>query len=65
MPGFIKPTALHTLQGLGLKSPPASSWPIMNSRLIATGGGLDDGFGIGGNHFTPTMRRNVDLTVYS
>jgi len=29
--------------------------------VIATGGD-GDGFGIGGNHFTHTMRRNVDLT---
>ena len=27
-------------------------------------GGDGDGFGIGGNHFVHTMRRNVDLTLH-
>ena len=41
--------------------PPASSLANHELKVICTGGD-GDGYGIGGNHFVHTMRRNVDLT---
>ena len=40
---------------------PAPSWATTSLNVIATGGD-GDGYGIGGNHFAHTARRNVDLT---
>ena len=61
LPGFINTYGMHTLHGRGLAV--ATGVKLANHELtvIATGGD-GDGFGIGGNHFTHTMRRNVDLT---
>src|SRR6266481_5126376 len=61
LPGFIYTYGMHTLHGRGLAV--ATGVKLANHELtvIATGGD-GDGFGIGGNHFTHTMRRNVDLT---
>src|SRR5207244_9552007 len=40
----------------------ATSVKLANHELtVAVTGGDGDGFGIGGNHFIHTMRRNVDL----
>ncbi len=43
------------------RSLPASSCGNHELKVICTGGD-GDGYGIGGNHFVHTMRRNVDLT---
>jgi 2-oxoglutarate/2-oxoacid ferredoxin oxidoreductase subunit beta len=61
LPGFINTYGMHTLHGRALAV--ASGVKLGNHELkvIATGGD-GDGFGIGGNHFMHTMRRNVDLT---
>lgn len=60
LPGFINTYGMHTLHGRSL--PVATGLKLANHELtvIATGGD-GDGFGIGGNHFMHTMRRNVDI----
>ena len=61
LPGYINTYGAHTLHGRTLAF--ASGIKMANHELtvIATGGD-GDGYGIGGNHFTHTARRNVDLT---
>ncbi len=61
LPGYINAYGMHTLHGRALAV--ATGAKMANHRLhvIATGGD-GDGYGIGGNHFTHTARRNVDLT---
>ncbi len=61
LPGFINTYGMHTLQGRGLAVATGVKLANHDLTVIATGGD-GDGFGIGGNHFTHTMRRNVDLT---
>jgi 2-oxoglutarate ferredoxin oxidoreductase subunit beta len=52
---------MHTLHGRSLAV--ATGAKMANHKLnIFVTGGDGDGFGIGGNHFTHTARRNVDLT---
>ncbi len=60
-PGFFNAYGMHTLHGRALAV--ACGVKLGNHELtvIATGGD-GDGYGIGGNHFTHTARRNVDLT---
>jgi 2-oxoglutarate ferredoxin oxidoreductase subunit beta len=51
---------MHTLHGRALAV--ATGLKLANHRLtVLVTGGDGDGFGIGGNHFIHTMRRNVDL----
>ena len=61
LPGYFNSYGMHTLHGRALAV--ATGVKMGNHRLhvIATGGD-GDGYGIGGNHFTHTARRNVDLT---
>lgn len=61
LPGFINTYGMHTLHGRALAV--ATGLKLANHELtvIATGGD-GDGYGIGGNHFLHTMRRNMDLT---
>ncbi len=61
MPGYINTYGMHTLHGRSLAV--ATGVKMANHKLtvIATGGD-GDGYGIGGNHFTHTARRNVDLS---
>ncbi len=60
-PGFINTYGMHTLHGRSL--PVATGLKMANHELtVLVTGGDGDGFGIGGNHFIHTMRRNVDLT---
>jgi 2-oxoglutarate/2-oxoacid ferredoxin oxidoreductase subunit beta len=60
LPGFINTYGMHTLHGRAL--PVATGLKMANHELtILVTGGDGDGFGIGGNHFLHTMRRNVDL----
>jgi 2-oxoglutarate ferredoxin oxidoreductase subunit beta len=61
LPGFINTYGMHTLHGRSLAV--ASGVKLGNHELtvIATGGD-GDGYGIGGNHFLHTMRRNINLT---
>jgi 2-oxoglutarate ferredoxin oxidoreductase subunit beta len=51
---------MHTLHGRALAV--ATGVKLANHDLtVVVTGGDGDGFGIGGNHFIHTMRRNVDL----
>jgi len=51
---------MHTLHGRALAV--ATGMKLANHALtVLVTGGDGDGFGIGGNHFMHTMRRNVDL----
>jgi len=51
---------MHTLHGRALAV--ATGVKLANHALtVMVTGGDGDGFGIGGNHFLHTMRRNVDL----
>ena len=61
LPGYIHTYGMHTLHGRSLAV--ATGAQLANHKLtvIATGGD-GDGYGIGGNHFTHTARRNVDIT---
>src|SRR5437588_569668 len=59
-PGYINTYGMHTLHGRALAV--ATGVKLANHDLtVVVTGGDGDGFGIGGNHFIHTMRRNVDL----
>ena len=61
-PGFINTYGMHTLHGRAL--PVATGVHLANHDLeVVVTVGDGDGFGIGGNHFIHTMRRNVDITM--
>ena len=60
-PGFFNSYGMHTLHGRSLAV--ATGAKMANHELtVFVTGGDGDGFGIGGNHFTHTARRNIDLT---
>jgi 2-oxoglutarate/2-oxoacid ferredoxin oxidoreductase subunit beta len=60
-PGFIDTYGMHTLHGRSLAV--ATGFKLANHAMtVLVTGGDGDGFGIGGNHFMHTTRRNVDLT---
>ena len=61
MPGYIHAYGMHTLHGRSLAVATGAKMANHELTVIATGGD-GDGYGIGGNHFTHTARRNVDLT---
>ena len=61
LPGFINAYGMHTLHGRSLAVATGSKLGNHELKVICTGGD-GDGYGIGGNHFVHTMRRNVDLT---
>src|SRR3984893_18547088 len=59
-PGYINTYGMHTLHGRALVV--ATGLKLANHELtVIVTGGDGDGFGIGGNHFVHSMRRNVDL----
>ncbi len=59
-PGYIDTYGMHTLHGRSLAV--ATGMKLANHAMtVLVTGGDGDGFGIGGNHFVHTMRRNVDL----
>src|SRR5712692_4727399 len=59
-PGVINTYGMHTLHGRALAV--ATGVKLANHELtVLVTGGDGDGFGIGGNHFVHSMRRNVDL----
>jgi 2-oxoglutarate/2-oxoacid ferredoxin oxidoreductase subunit beta len=59
-PGFVNTYGMHTLHGRALAV--ATGVKLANHELtVLVTGGDGDGFGIGGNHFVHSMRRNVDL----
>src|SRR5690349_22255407 len=60
LPGYVSTYGMHTLHGRALAV--ATGVKLANHALnVVITGGDGDGFGIGGNHFIHTMRRNVDL----
>ena len=60
LPGYVNTYGMHTLHGRALAV--ATGVKLANHGLtVVVTGGDGDGFGIGGNHFIHTMRRNVDL----
>ena len=61
LPGYFNSYGMHTLHGRSLAM--ATGAKLANHELnVLVTGGDGDGYGIGGNHFTHTARRNVDLT---
>mgnify|MGYP001311176826 FL=1 len=60
-PGFFNSYGMHTLHGRALAVATGAKMANHELNVFVTGGD-GDGYGIGGNHFTHTARRNVDLT---
>ena len=60
-PGFFHAYGMHTLHGRSLAVAAGAQLANHELTVIVTGGD-GDGYGIGGNHFTHTARRNIDLT---
>ncbi len=60
LPGFIKTYGMHTLHGRSLAVATGAKMANHELNVVVTGGD-GDGYGIGGNHFLHTMRKNVDL----
>jgi 2-oxoglutarate/2-oxoacid ferredoxin oxidoreductase subunit beta len=61
LPGYISTYGMHTLHGRALSVATGAQLANHEMKIIITGGD-GDGYGIGGNHFVHSMRRNVDLT---
>ncbi len=61
LPGFFNAYGMHTLHGRALAVATGAKLANHDLTVVVTGGD-GDGYGIGGNHFTHTARRNVDLT---
>src|SRR5919202_5560963 len=61
LPGYVNTYGMHTLHGRALAVATGVRCGNHELKVIFTGGD-GDGYGIGGNHFVHTMRRNVDLT---
>ena len=60
-PGYFNAYGMHTLHGRTL--PVATGAKLANHELtVIAVGGDGDGYGIGGNHFLHTARRNVNIT---
>lgn len=60
-PGYFNSYGMHTLHGRSLAVATGAKMANHEMTVIVTGGD-GDGYGIGGNHFTHTARRNIDLT---
>ena len=60
-PGYFNAYGMHTLHGRALAVATGAKLANHDLNVVVTGGD-GDGYGIGGNHFTHTARRNVDLT---
>ena len=60
-PGFFNAYGMHTLHGRALAVATGAKLANHDLTVVVTGGD-GDGYGIGGNHFVHTARRNVDLT---
>jgi 2-oxoglutarate/2-oxoacid ferredoxin oxidoreductase subunit beta len=61
LPGYISTYGMHTLHGRALSVATGAQMANHELKIVVTGGD-GDGYGIGGNHFIHSMRRNVDLT---
>jgi len=60
-PGYFNAYGMHTLHGRTLAVATGVKMANHELTVICTGGD-GDGYGIGGNHFVHTARRNVDVT---
>jgi len=60
-PGYLSTYGMHTLHGRALAVATGVKFANHEMTVLVTGGD-GDGYGIGGNHFAHTARRNVDLT---
>ena len=60
-PGYFNAYGMHTLHGRALAVATGVKMANHDLTVIVTGGD-GDGYGIGGNHFVHTARRNVDMT---
>ena len=60
LPGYIHTYGMHTLHGRALPVATGAKFANHDLNVVVTGGD-GDGYGIGGNHFLHTMRKNVDL----
>jgi 2-oxoglutarate ferredoxin oxidoreductase subunit beta len=60
-PGYLSTYGMHTLHGRALAVATGAKFANHELTVLVTGGD-GDGYGIGGNHFAHTARRNVDLT---
>ncbi len=60
-PGYFNSYGMHTLHGRALAVATGAKLANHEMTVVVTGGD-GDGYGIGGNHFAHTARRNVDLT---
>lgn len=60
LPGFIHTYGMHTLHGRSLAVATGAKLANHDLNVVVTGGD-GDGYGIGGNHFIHTMRKNIDL----
>src|SRR5262249_58362642 len=61
LPGYVSTYGMHSLHGRALAVATGAQLANHDLKIIVTGGD-GDGYGIGGNHFILSMRRNVDLT---
>ena len=61
LPGYLNSYGMHTLHGRALAVATGAHLANHDLKIVVTGGD-GDGYGIGGNHFVHSMRRNVDLT---
>ncbi len=60
LPGYVRTYGMHTLHGRSLAVATGAKLANHEMNVVVTGGD-GDGYGIGGNHFVHTMRKNVDL----
>src|SRR6266403_2921213 len=61
LPGYVSTYGMHTLHGRALSVATGAQMANHELKIIVTGGD-GDGYGIGGNHFVHSMRRNIDVT---
>ena len=62
LPGYVNAYGMHTLHGRSLAVATGAKMGNHEMNVVVTTGD-GDGYGIGGNHFVHTARRNVDLTM--
>ena len=60
LPGYVRTYGMHTLHGRSLAVATGAKMANHHMNVVVTGGD-GDGYGIGGNHFVHTMRKNIDL----
>ena len=60
LPGYVKTYGMHTLHGRSLAVATGAKMANHELNVVVTGGD-GDGYGIGGNHFVHTMRKNIDM----